>query len=286
VLRAGALPAPINFEEERTVGPLLGKDSITSGIRAMAIGAIAVFLFMLVYYMIAGVIANIALMLNIIIIMGILGYFHATLTLPGIAGLILTLGMSVDANVLIYERIREEIKVGKTLRASISAGYQKAFQTILDANITTLVAAALLFKFGTGPIRGFAVTLTSGILASMFTAIIVTRVIFDILTMNKKFTSLKMLKLIGDTKIDFIKKRRICYALSAIIIIAGLAFFAKRGDANYGVDFTGGTLQQFKFTQRFQFQRFSSLLPELRRVKMHCHARVFICQANSPTTSR
>ena len=179
VLRAGALPAPVKIIEERTVGPSLGKDSINSGLKSMLIGGLIVILFMGVYYKFAGVIADLALLLNIIFIAAGLAFFGATLTLPGIAGVILIIGMAIDANVLIFERVREELRLGKTPRAAIDGGYGKALVTILDANITTLIAALVLFQFGTGPVRGFAVTLSIGIVVSLFTAIIVTRLIFD-----------------------------------------------------------------------------------------------------------
>ena len=178
VLRAGSLPAPVNVLENRTVGPSLGFDSVSKGIKAAVIGIALVILFMLFYYRLSGIVANIALVLNFILILGAMAIFGATLTLPGIAGIILTIGMSVDANVLIFERIREEIRIGRTPLNAIEAGYEKAMSTILDANITTLIAALVLFQFGTGPIKGFAVTLSIGILASMFTAIFVTRTIF------------------------------------------------------------------------------------------------------------
>jgi len=184
VLRAGALPAPVNILEERTVGPSLGQDSIDKGIASVVIGGILVVLFMVVYYKLSGIVANLALIMNIIIIMGALAAFKATLTLPGIAGIVLTIGMAVDANVLIFERIREELRLGKTPRAAIGAGYTKAFLTILDSNITTLIAALFLFQFGTGPVKGFAVTLSIGLVTSMFTAIFVTRIIFDYFVWN------------------------------------------------------------------------------------------------------
>ncbi|MFA5069069.1 MAG: protein translocase subunit SecD [Candidatus Omnitrophota bacterium] len=247
VLRAGALPAPVNIEEERTVGPLLGRDSIQSGVKAVVIGAFLVCLFMILYYMLAGLIAVIALICNLIIILGVMGYFHFTLTLPGIAGLILTLGMAVDANVLIYERMREELKSGKTIRSAISTGYRKAFSAIIDSNLTTLIAAVLLFQFGTGPIRGFAMTLTIGIFGSLFTSLVVTRVIFDMLLFSPGFKRLHMLNWIHDTKINFTGKRKICYGISILLILIGLGAFAMRGERNYGVDFAGGTLQQLKF---------------------------------------
>ncbi len=247
VLRAGALPAPIDVIEERTVGPTLGKDSIAKGIKAILLGGIIVLSFMMLYYLLAGVIANIALCMNLVLILGALSYFKATLTLPGIAGLVLTIGMAVDANVLIFERIKEEIKLGKTLHSGIVSGYNRAFLTILDANVTTLITALILFQFGTGPVRGFATTLSIGIIASMFTAIVVTRVILDILTKNKIITKLRMLHLIKETKIDFIGRRRIAYLFSVVIIAIGLIAFAQRSEKNFGIDFTGGTVQQFKF---------------------------------------
>jgi preprotein translocase subunit SecD len=181
VLRAGALPAPVKILENRSVGPSLGKDLIDKGLKSIIIGGILVVFFMVVYYRISGAIADAALILNLIFIMGALAGLRATLTLPGIAGIILTIGMAVDANVLIFERIREELRLGKTPRAAIDGGYSKAFRTIMDANVTTLIAAVVLFQFGTGPVKGFAVTLSIGIVASLFTALFVSRVIFEIL---------------------------------------------------------------------------------------------------------
>ena len=178
VLRAGSLPAPVNIEENRTVGPSLGRDSISSGITAALIGVALIIVFMLIYYKLAGLLANIALLLNFLIILGVMSQFGATLTLPGIAGIILIIGMSVDANVLIFERVREELRQGRTPLNALEYGYEKAMVTIMDANITTIIAAVVLFQFGTGPIKGFVVTLSIGILASLFTAIFVTKTIF------------------------------------------------------------------------------------------------------------
>ena len=192
VLRAGALPAPVKILEERTVGPSLGKDSIHKGLLSMVVGGLVVVVFMAVYYSLSGLIADVALLLNILFIMAGLAFFGATLTLPGIAGIILTIGMSVDANVLIFERIREEARLGKTPRAAIDSGYSKALVTILDANMTTLIAALVLFQFGTGPVRGFAVTLSIGIISSLFTAIFVTRVIFDYLYLERRMKKLSI----------------------------------------------------------------------------------------------
>ncbi|HHE56016.1 MAG TPA: protein translocase subunit SecD [Caldithrix abyssi] len=179
VLKAGALPAPVKFMEERTVGPSLGQDSINAGTFSAIMGLILVMIFMVIYYKLSGLIADLALVLNIVFIMAVMAYFHATLTLPGIAGIILTIGMAVDANVLIFERVREELGKGKTVRASIDVGYGKAFITILDANVTTFIAGLVLYTYGSGPIQGFALTLMIGIVSSLFTAIVVTRVIFD-----------------------------------------------------------------------------------------------------------
>jgi preprotein translocase subunit SecD len=192
VLRAGALPAPVNILEERTVGPSLGQDSIDKGLWSTIVGAILVMIFMVFYYRVSGIIANAALIMNIIVILGTLAAFRAALTLPGIAGIVLTIGMAVDANVLIFERIREELRTGKTPRAAIETGYSKAFLTILDSNVTTLIAALFLFGFGTGPVKGFAVTLSIGIVVSMFTAIFVTRIIFDHFVWNRKIQTVSI----------------------------------------------------------------------------------------------
>src|SRR5277367_1448975 len=178
-LRSGALPAGIKYLEERTVGPSLGSDSIHAGVRAAVVGMLAVLIFMLIYYRAAGINADIALLLNLIILLGFMGYFDAVLTLPGIAGVILTVGMGVDSNVLIFERIREELRNGKTPPSAVDQGFSHAWITIVDTHVTTIVSAAILFLFGTGPVKGFAVTLTFGLLANLFTAVFVSRVIFD-----------------------------------------------------------------------------------------------------------
>ena len=179
VLRSGALPASLKYLEERTVGPSLGADSIRSGVQAAAVGMIAVLLFMLIYYRGAGINADIALIFNLIILLGFMGYFGAVLTLPGIAGVILTVGMGVDSNVLIFERIREELRNGKTPPSAVEQGFSHAWITIVDTHVTTIVSAAILFIFGTGPVRGFATTLVFGLAANLFTAVFVSRVIFD-----------------------------------------------------------------------------------------------------------
>lgn len=192
VLRAGALPAPVDIIEERVVGPSLGADSVRSGTRSVVIGLIIVLIFMLIYYRAAGTIADFALIWNIVLVLAVLASLQATLTLPGIAGLILTVGMSIDANVIIFERIREELRKGKTPKAAIDGGYDRALTTIIDANVTTLIAALVLWQFGTGPIKGFATVLFWGILISMFTAIFVTRTIFNSFTGRKNLNKLSI----------------------------------------------------------------------------------------------
>jgi preprotein translocase subunit SecD len=192
VLRAGALPAPVNILEERTVGPSLGQDSIDKGTWASIIAGILIMVFMVFYYRMTGLLADVALAMNMLLLLGVMVAFKATLTLPGIAGIVLTIGMAVDANVLINERIREELRLGKTPRAAVEAGYAKAFLTIFDSNVTTLVAALFLFGFGTGPVKGFAVTLTIGIVVSMFTAVFVTRILFDYFVWNRKIRAISI----------------------------------------------------------------------------------------------
>jgi SecD/SecF fusion protein len=246
VLRSGTLPAPLYVEEERTVGPLLGQDSIRTGIAACLTGAFLVFAFMIYYYGLSGWIANLALLLNVLIILGGMGMFHGTMTLPGIAGIILTIGMSVDANVLINERMREEMAAGKAMRTVIAQGYEKAFSAILDSNVTTLIAAFFLFQFGTGPIRGF--TLTIGLVASMFTAVVVTRFVFEYLFSRGVIKTLKFKSFIKkETKIDFIGKRYYAYAFSALVLVVGIVSFVKQGKVAYGVEFTGGQIQEYLF---------------------------------------
>jgi len=185
MLRSGALPASIHYLDEETVGPSLGADSIRQGVLAAVVGMTAVLVFMLIYYRGAGINADLALILNLIILLGFLGFSHATLTLPGIAGVILTIGMGVDSNVLIFERIREELRNGKTAAAAVDQGFAHAWITIVDTHVTTIVSAFILFIFGTGPVRGFATTLTFGLLANLFTSVFVSRVIFDAL-LNRK----------------------------------------------------------------------------------------------------
>jgi preprotein translocase subunit SecD len=192
VLKSGALPAPVKILEERTVGPSLGQDSIRQGMISILISAGIVVLFMMVYYGVSGAIADIALILNVILVFAALALLRATLTLPGIAGLVLSVGMAVDANILVHERIKEELRWGKTIRAAIDQGYHRAFTTIIDSNLTTVIAALFLYQFGTGPVKGFAVTLFWGIVANIFTAVFVTRWVFDYLTLKVKIKKLSI----------------------------------------------------------------------------------------------
>ncbi len=205
VLRAGALPAPVTVVEERTIGPSLGKDSIESGIRASLYGILFVMVFMPVYYLFCGWIANLGLIVYMIVVVGGMATFGSTLTLPGIAGFILSVGMAVDTNILIFERMREEAATGKSARAVVSAGYHRAFSAIIDSHATTLITSILLFIFGTGPVQGFAVTLTIGIIASFFSALFVTRVIFDHLVKKNPDMKFKMLHIFHNPNIAFLK---------------------------------------------------------------------------------
>jgi SecD/SecF fusion protein len=263
-LRAGALPAPIVVEEERNVGPSLGKDSIQQGVQASLVGFGGVVVFMLGYYLFGGIVANIALFLNLLIIMAALSYFHATLTLPGIAGAVLTIGMAVDANVLIFERIREELGLKKPIAASLIAGYKKAFTTILDSNLTTLITAAILYNIGSGPIKGFALTLTIGLMASMFTGVFVTRAIFDFCLFKGGLKDLKMLHFLRQVpKIDYLKVRKFCYALSILVAVIGCFYGYKRGEGMFGVEFTGGTMQEYRFEKEMPIDRLRQELTEI-----------------------
>lgn len=252
VLRAGSLPAPVEIIEERTVGPSLGHDSVSKGIKAGLMGTLLVILFMPGYYLLAGLIADIGLAVYCLITVGALAALGASLTLPGIAGFILSIGMAVDANVLIFERIREELATGKTSRGAVSSGYHRALTAILDSNFTTLMTAVLLFMFGTGPVKGFAVTLSIGIIASMFSAILVTRVVLDFLLKKNPNLNLKMFNFLGKTNIPFLKGRFLAYGFSAVVLGVGLVAIMSRGHSNYGVEFTGGMLAQVQFQKTVQ----------------------------------
>ena len=251
LLRAGALPATLTVIEERTVGPGLGADSIAAGETAGIIGAILVVIFILVAYGFLGVIANIALVINVTLILAILSVIGATLTLPGIAGIVLTVGMAVDSNVLIYERIREERRGGRSLIQAIDAGFRRAFATILDANITTLIAAMILFFLGSGPVKGFAVTLTIGIVTTVFTAFTVTRWMIAEWVRRRRPKALPkglVTNLFAGAHYKFMWLRRVTFLFSAAAAIASLALFATYG-MNYGIDFTGGSVIEVQAKQ-------------------------------------
>jgi SecD/SecF fusion protein len=244
------LRAPLDLEESREVDPSLGADSIRSGIKAVLIGLIAVSVFMLAYYLLAGLVANAALVLNMIILLGVMCAIDATLTLPGIAGIVLTIGMAVDANVLIFERIREELAAGKSMRGALTGGYSKAFSTIFDTNVTTLISSLILWKMGVGPVKGFGVTLTIGVSVSMFTALFVTRLFFEFMFERGLMKSLPMLRFIGKTKIDFLKVAVPAFILSWGLIVVGNSYgVLKRGREALSVDFVGGDSITFAFDQ-------------------------------------
>jgi SecD/SecF fusion protein len=237
------LEAPLQVISENKVDPSLGKDTIRSGIYSAIYGTIAVALFMAIYYMFAGIVANVALLLNIVVLLGVMCAFNTTLTLPGIAGIVLTVGMAVDANVLIFERIREESAKGKTLRGALAAGYSRAFGTIFDSHVTTLISSIILIKLGTGTIKGFGVALTIGVSASLFTALVVTRVVFDFMLARGWLKKLPMLHLIKSAKLDFMKFAKPAFVISWVIILVGVSYGVYRGVAQknlLGIEFLGG----------------------------------------------
>ncbi len=249
------LEAPVKIIEERSVDPSLGRDSIRSGVQAALIGTTAVVVFMLGYYFLAGLVANVALLLNIVILLGVMCSIETTLTLPGIAGIVLTIGMAVDANVLIYERIREELAAGKSLRGALAAGYDKAFGTIFDSNLTTLIASVLLIFLGTGSVKGFGVTLTIGLCVSMFTALVVTRMIFDWLLNHDWLKGLPMLHIVRGSTIDFMKLAKIAFAASWLLILIGNSYGLQRLLVKkdlLGVDFAGGDAVAMSFAERVE----------------------------------
>ena len=192
VLRAGSLPAPVEILEERSVGPSLGSDLVKKGVLATLAATLVVLIFMGIYYALSGMVANLALVINLFLLLGVMAAFGASLTLPGIAGIVLTLGMAVDANVLIFERIREELRAGRAIKAAVDNGYNRAFVTILDSNVTTVLTAVVLLVYGSGPVKGFAVTLSIGLIVSMFTAVVVTRWIFDYVLMTRPVAKLSI----------------------------------------------------------------------------------------------
>lgn len=251
ILSAGSLPADLRLEMENEVSPFIGDDSIKNGLWAILIGGSLIFVAMVVYYRQSGLIANFALAFNVLILLGSLAMFHATLTLPGIAGILLTVGMAVDANVLVFERMREERLKRDTFFKSIESGYDNAFRTILDANVTTIITAGILIYIGTGPVRGFGITLAIGILASLFTAIYVTRAIFTYLVEKEWMKEAKMMELsfIKDSAYDFLKQDKKAFISSGAILVIGLVLFFARGSDNFDIDFKGGYLIHIKLSE-------------------------------------
>ncbi len=265
VLKSGKMPAPARIISEEIVGPTLGQKAIDSGLRSFIIAFLVVLLYMIFYYNRAGWVADVALIANIFFIFGSLAAFGAVLTLPGIAGIVLTIGMSVDANVLIYERIREELAAGKGLKLAIADGYKNAYSAILDANITTLLVAIILFKFGVGPIQGFATTLIIGILSSLFSAIFITRLIFNGMMGKDKtfrFDTKITRNAFKNLKIKFLEKRKVAYMISGTIILISLISLTVRG-LNPGIDFTGGRTYVVKFEKDVEVQNVASDLEDV-----------------------
>jgi SecD/SecF fusion protein len=262
-LQSGALNTPIALESEISTGPAIGEDSLRRGIISMVLSAGLVLLFMAVYYLALGCVADFAMMLNIPLILGALCAFQATFTLPGFAGLILTLGMSVDANILIYERIREEKAAGKGLEGAFKAGYDRAFTTIIDSHITTLIVGLILMWKGTGPIRGFGITLTVGIATSLFTALLITKVIFTILIKAGWIKQARMLRWVKRPHIPWMKYRHIAVTCSILLSVIGIAFFVARGTTNFGIDFLGGAQYHLNLTTPIQIEDARAKLAEI-----------------------
>ena len=253
VLWVGALPAPVEIIQNLTVGASLGKDSIQRGLVSGLFGALLVAMFMVIYYRLSGIIANAAMALNILFIFTGLAMMQATLTLPGIAGIILAIGMAVDANVLIFERMREEFALGKTVKSGVEGGYGNALSTIVDSQVTTLITALALFLFGTGPIKGFAVTLSLGVTFNLFTTLFGTKLVYDYLHTKRWLGELRFMSLLSNPGLDFMRLRRIAFGLSGVMLLIGAVALVEvgRGTANLGVDFSGGTMAQYRAEQPF-----------------------------------
>lgn len=250
------LAAPLEVKEERGVDPSLGADAIASGKMATLLGVGGVAVFMIVYYLTAGLVANVALVLNILIMLGVMCSLDVTFTLPGIAGIVLTIGMAVDANVLIYERMREELAAGKSVRGAVASGYDKAFGTIFDSNLTTLISSVLLIIMGTGPIKGFGTALTIGLCVSMFTSLVVTRLIFDFLLAKDLLKSLPMLHIIKGTNIRFLSLAKPAFIASWLLIVVGIGYgIFVRGNNMLGIEFAGGDELQLRFSQRVETEK-------------------------------
>jgi SecD/SecF fusion protein len=263
VLKAGKLPAPAHIVEETVVGPTLGQEAIRSGLLSFVISLILVLIFMAIYYSKAGLVADIALFCNVFFVMGVLASLGAVLTLPGIAGIVLTIGLSVDANILIFERVREELALGKGLPLAIKDGFRHAMSSIIDSNITTLLLGIILYVFGTGPIQGFATTLIIGILTSLFCAIFITRLIFEYMLKKNQsisFSTTATARVFKNININFVQKRKLYYAFSGLIILAGVITYVAKGGFNLGVDFKGGRTYVVRFDQPQDMDQLRSTL--------------------------
>ena len=253
VLRIGALPAPVEIVQNLTVGASMGRDSIEKGIASGLLGTALVIVFMLIYYRGSGAIACLAMALNVLLIFAGLAFMSATLTMPGIAGIILAIGMAVDSNVLIFERMREEFAIGKSARSGIEAGYDKAFWTIVDSHVTTLVTAVALFMFGTGPIKGFAVTLCFGVTFNLFTTLFGSKLFYDFMTSRRKLKPMHFLHFINKPNLDYMRLRGVAFTFSIVLAMVGVFAFIQilRGHANLGIDFAGGSMIQYQAEKSF-----------------------------------
>ena len=253
VLRIGALPAPVEIVQNLTVGASLGQDSISKGLMSGLFGTLLVVIFMTVYYRLSGVIANLCMVLNIILLFAGLALMGGTLTLPGIAGIILSIGMAVDSNIVIFERMREEFALGKSVRSGVEAGYAKALWTIIDAHVTTLITALALFLFGTGPIKGFAATLSLGIIFNLFSTLFASKLFYESMQGKRKLKKLSFMLFLKNPQLDYMRIKNLTFAISGTCALIGCLAFVQiiRGQANMGVDFSGGTMLQYKSTQPF-----------------------------------
>ncbi|MDP2003326.1 MAG: protein translocase subunit SecD, partial [Desulfurivibrionaceae bacterium] len=253
VLRIGALPAPVEIVQNLTVGASLGQDSINKGLMSGLVGTFLVVVFMAVYYRLSGVIANLAMVLNILLLFAGLAMMGGTLTLPGIAGIILSIGMAVDSNIVIFERMRDEFALGKSVRSGVEAGYAKAFWTVIDAHVTTLITALALFLFGTGPIKGFAATLSLGIIFNLFSTLFASKLFYDSMQGKRKLKKLSFMLFLKKPNLDYMQLKKLTFAISTVFALVGCLAFIQitRGQANMGVDFSGGTLLQYQSAQPF-----------------------------------
>ncbi|MFZ5798798.1 MAG: protein translocase subunit SecD [Desulfobulbus sp.] len=262
VLRAGALPAPVEIIQNMSVGASLGQDSINKGLMSGLFGTLLVVVFMLIYYRLSGVLSIYAMLLNMLFLFVGLAMLSATLTLPGIAGIILTIGMAVDANVLIYERMREEFALGKSVKSGVDSGFENAFSSIVDSQVTTLITALALFLFGTGPIKGFAVTLSLGIIFNLFAVLFCTRLAYDGMYSLRILKELRFMEFIKKPNFDFMKLRKLAFAFSGVVTLVGLIAFVQilRGQANLGVDFAGGSMLQYQAAKAFSLDEVRPVL--------------------------